>query len=195
GPKKLSLRTRSAEEVGSPQAVPLATAVPWLQWPSPALSAVPGKPARSSHEPPGRLLRPSTPRSCANTLVGVGSGGATLRCSVSSQRSAQEAHAAQQLPVPPSVPPRCVQPSADDFVLHFAPQSRSTTQASVGFSAHVPSPVAGLTTHVSVGNRQRTNPGLPHVERAAQLTTLPLQFPGTVPSSTSFFTTCATQLT
>jgi hypothetical protein len=88
-----------------------------------------------------------------------------------------------------------VQPSADDFVLHFAPQSRSVTQASAGFFAQVPSPVAGSTTHVSVGKRQRTNPGLPHVERAAQLTTLPLQFPGTVPSATSDFTTCATQLT
>src|SRR5215469_12609 len=106
-----------------------------------------------------------------------------------------EAQLAQQLPLPPTVPPPFVQRSADDFVLHFAPQSRSVTQASAGFFAQVPSPVAASTTHVSVGKRQRTNPGLPHVERAAQLTTLPLQFPGTVPSATSDFTTCATQRT
>jgi len=60
-----------------------------------------------------------------------------------------------------------VQRSLDDFVLHFTPQSRSVMQASVGVAAQVPRPVTGSTTHVSVGNRQRTTPGLPYVERAA----------------------------
>jgi len=71
-------------------------------------------------------------------------------------------------------------------MLHRVPQSKSVAQVWVGFPAQVPVE----RSHVSVGLSQVTNPGLPHVERAAQRIALPRQ-----PGETVRLTTCATQLT
>ena len=75
--------------------------------------------------------------------------------------------------------------SAEFLVWQVDPQSMSAVQTTVGSFAHVPVPVAGLIVHVEIGTRQVTNPGLPQVDLAAQLTILPLQFCGTTPECTS----------
>ena len=92
----------------------------------------------------------------------------------------------------PVVPPCAVQMSAERFVLHREPQSRSVAQVRAGFAVQVPV----TRSQVSVGKRQVTNPGLPQVERAAQRFTFPLQLVGmTSGSAESALTTWATQLT
>ena len=70
-------------------------------------------------------------------------------------------------------------------MLHRVPQSKS-----VAHWVGLPAQVNVERSHVSVGLSQVTNPGLPHVERAAQRIALPRQ-----PGETFCLTTCATQLT
>jgi len=81
--------------------------------------------------------------------------------------------------------------SAADFVLQRVPQSASTVQLTVGSFAQVLVAVS----HVLTGRVQVTNPSLPHVERAAQRVTLPLQLVGMAPWCASSRTLWATQLT
>jgi hypothetical protein len=81
-----------------------------------------------------------------------------------------ERHASQQLVQPVlTTPPFAVQWSASFLILHFV---------SAFFVM-----------------QQVTNPGLPHVERAAHLLTAPLQFLGRFSSSACSFATPATHFT
>jgi hypothetical protein len=91
----------------------------------------------------------------------------------------------------PTNPPFAVQMSPDELILQREPQSRSVWHAIVGSETHV----NVVVSHVSVGMLHVTKPSFPHVERAAQRVTFPLQFVGIVPSCASWFTMCATQLT
>jgi hypothetical protein len=61
-------------------------------------------------------------------------------------------------------------------------------QVTVGSSTQVPVVVSQVGVQV-------TNPSFPHVDRAAQRVTLPLQFVGMLPSREAAFTAWATQLT
>jgi len=72
------------------------------------------------------------------------------------------------------------------------PQSLLVVQITVGSLAHVPVVAPVGMTQVGV---QVENPVFPHVDRAAQRVTLPLQFVGIVPSLAAAFIACATQLT
>ena len=97
----------------------------------------------------------------------------------------------QQVVPVPTVPPRAVQPSLDDLILHRAPQSRSVVQGWLALLVHNPV----VKSQVSVGIRQVTKPDLPQVDLAAQRWILPLHSFGMAPLSRSRFSACATQLT
>src|SRR3990170_725154 len=83
----------------------------------------------------------------------------------------------QQVVLLPTVPPASAQRSADDLVLHLVPSKQSV------LAAH---DTSGSFSQVFVfrsqvpytGTLQVTNPGLPHIERAAQRLILPLQLVG-----------------
>jgi len=70
------------------------------------------------------------------------------------------------------------------------PQSLLVVQITGGSLAHVPVVAPVGMTQVGV---QVENPVFPHVDRAAQRVTLPLQFVGIVPSLAAAFIACATR--
>src|SRR5262249_39632132 len=162
--------------------------------------AVPARPVDRVHlvqdvpalEPDGgvghgcRITRPGTRLKRAPDVAGL-----LPRCRGRCP-TAYGAQFAQQVTLVPTLPPAAMQPSEVDLILHRA-QSAFDVQATVG------SPVQAWVTSrsqvPSTGMEQVTNPALPHVERAAQRFTLPLQLTGMVPASARDFTMWATQLT
>ncbi len=98
------------------------------------------------------------------------------------------AQVGQQLPVPAVVP---LGHAPSRRVWHI-PQSALVVQLTVGSFEQVPVVAGGTMMHVGV---QVENPDFPHVDRAAQRVTLPLQFVGSRPHDVSSLTRWATQLT
>ena len=121
----------------------------------------------------------------------------------SSSHSHGQVGAAQQVvaPLQSTTPPASVHRVSEDLILHFVVTAQSVSalhepsQSSDVPTVQVPGVVVVSQVPNSVGIRHTTKPGLPHVERAAQRVTFPLQLVGICFWAANVLTACATQLT